>query len=98
LLTLQTAQPRTAFRLFSTPIARGYPKRIPLTHSRTPPPERRPVERGEDSSRRGGTSSNRPRTQRDAGGGGNLRSARRSAWFLEERGERVRQRNVDEGP
>ena len=46
LVAVHTAQPRTAFRLFRTPIGRGYPTGIPLTHSRTPPPERRPVERG----------------------------------------------------
>jgi hypothetical protein len=38
LLTFQTAHPRTAFRLFSTAMWRGYPTASVLTHSRTPPP------------------------------------------------------------
>src|SRR5215216_3141947 len=38
LLTFQTAQPRTAFRLLSTLMARGYPPRHSSTQTRTPPP------------------------------------------------------------
>ena len=47
LLAFHTAQPRIAFRLFTTLMLRGYPTAIPLTHGRTPPPERRPVLRRE---------------------------------------------------
>src|SRR5207247_11367328 len=46
--TCHTVQPRIAFRLFRTPMPRAYPSESLATHSRTPPPERRPVERGLD--------------------------------------------------
>ena len=98
LLTVHTAQPRRAFRLLMTLMARGYPPRQPSTHKggRRPPSGvlwREGLTRAE---RRPGP--DRPRPE-DARGRGNLRSAQRTALrgvLGEERRERVRQRHVGE--
>ena len=63
LLTFQTAQPRTALRLLRTPMARGYPTAKTFTHSRKPPPERLPVERGMTRAEEEEQALSRPRTR-----------------------------------